>query len=145
MSQRRAVSGFTLVTVIFLLVVVSGLVVYITNIGVVQQTTVVYGLQGARALQAARSGIEWGIFQSINNGVCAGSTTINDAAFAGFSVEVQCIPTTHIEGDSMTGTIITYRLSAIASSGGLRFAGLRATTPAGKRVAGSTVIDSACC
>jgi MSHA biogenesis protein MshP len=78
-SQRRAVSGFTLVTVIFLLVVVSGLVVYITNIGVVQQTTVVYGLQGARALQAARSGIEWGIFQSINNGVCAGSTTINDA------------------------------------------------------------------
>jgi MSHA biogenesis protein MshP len=112
-SQRRVVSGFTLVTVIFLLVVVSGLVVYITNIGVVQQTTVVYGLQGARALQAARSGI----FQSINNGVCAGSATINDAAFAGFSVEVRCIPTTHIEGDPMSGTIITYRPTAIASSG----------------------------
>ena len=54
---------------------------------------------------------------AINNGVCAGSTVINDAAFAGFSVEVQCSPTTHIEGDPATGTIVTYRLTAIARSG----------------------------
>jgi len=114
---RQENSGFTLITAIFLLVVVAGMVVYITNIRVAQQTTVVYGLQGARALQAARSGLEWGIFQSINNGVCAGSTLINDAAFAGFSVEVQCSPTTHVEGDPATGTIITYSLIAIARSG----------------------------
>jgi MSHA biogenesis protein MshP len=102
---------------IFLLVVVAGLVVYITNIRAVQQTTVVYGLQGARALQAARSGLEWGIFQSTVNGLCAGSTSLNNAAFAGFSVEVQCTSTAHTEGVSPAGTINTYRLSAIASSG----------------------------
>jgi MSHA biogenesis protein MshP len=116
-SRRQAASGFTLITAIFLLVVVAGMVVYMTNIRVAQQTTVVYGLQGARALQAARSGLEWGIFQSINNDVCAGSTVINDAAFAGFSVDVQCTPTTHIEGDPATGTIVNYRLTAIARSG----------------------------
>lgn len=60
MSRRRS-SGFALIIAIFLLVlvVVAGLVVYITNIGVAQQTTVVCGLQGARVIQAARSGIEW--------------------------------------------------------------------------------------
>jgi hypothetical protein len=63
-----------------------------------------------------RSGLEWGIFQSINNGVCAGSTTVN-AAFAGFSFEVQCSSTTHVEGDPATGTIVTYRLTAFASTG----------------------------
>ncbi len=117
MSRRQAASGFALITAIFLLVVVAGMVVYMTNIRVAQQTTVVYGLQGARALQAARSGLEWGIYQSIYNGACAGSTVINDAAFAGFSVEVQCLPTTHVEGDPATGTIVTYRLTAIARSG----------------------------
>ena len=44
---------------------VAGLVPYITNIGIAQQTTVVYGLQGARANQAACRGIEWGISQAI--------------------------------------------------------------------------------
>ena len=117
MRLRQENSGFTLIAMLFLLAVVAGMIVYMTNIRVAQQNTVVYGLQGARALQAARSGIQWGIFQSINNGVCAGSTPVNSAAFAGFSVEVQCSPTTHVEGDPATGTIVTYSLTAIASSG----------------------------
>jgi MSHA biogenesis protein MshP len=57
--SRPRSSGFALIAAIFLLVVVAGLVEYITHIGVVQQTTVVCGLQGARAIQEARCGIEW--------------------------------------------------------------------------------------
>ena len=57
------------------------------------------------------------IYQSINNGVCARSTVINNAAFAGFSIDVQCRPTTHVEGDPAAGTIVNYRLTAIASIG----------------------------
>ncbi|MCG6888255.1 MAG: hypothetical protein LJE92_01595 [Gammaproteobacteria bacterium] len=74
-------------------------------------------VQDARTLQAARSGPEWGIFQSTVNGLCAGSTGLNNAAFAGFSVELQCTSTTHTDVVSTTGTIVTYRLVAIASSG----------------------------
>jgi hypothetical protein len=48
--------------------------------------------------------------------VCAGSTTVN-AAFAGFSVEVQCSSTTDVEGDPATGTIVTYHLTAFARTG----------------------------
>jgi hypothetical protein len=76
-------------------------------------TREVYGYQfkqnNAGYIVLPRSGIEWGIFQSINNGVYAGSTVVNNAAFAGFSVEVQCSPT--------TGTIVACQLTAIARSG----------------------------
>lgn len=58
-----------------------------------------------------------GIYQSTVNGVCAGSTAFNNAAFAGFSVEVQCTSTTLTEGASPARTIVTWRLVAIASSG----------------------------
>ena len=73
-------------------------------------------VQGARAPQVARSGLDRGIFQSTVNGLCAGSTGLNDAAFAGLSVEGRCNSTTHIEGVSPAGTIVTYRQVAIASS-----------------------------
>lgn len=116
--RQRPEGGFSLITAIFLLVVVAGLVVYMTNLRVVQQTTVVYGLQGARALQAARSGIEWGIARAIGSGTCAAAPPpFSDAAFAGFDISVQCTQTTHTEGAAPTGTIVTYRLLATASSG----------------------------
>lgn len=106
--------GFTLIAAIFLLVVVAGLVVYIANIGVVQQTTLLYGVQGARANQAARSGIEWGIYESIMNDNCAASTDITHAAFSGFNIRVECDRTVHVESGI---TINTFSLKAIASSG----------------------------
>jgi MSHA biogenesis protein MshP len=113
-SQRQR--GFTLITAIFLLVVVAALVVYMTNIRVVQQTTLVYGVQGARAMQAARSGLEWGIHQSIVNGSCAASTSfiIARPTLDNFSVEVKCVATTHTEGVT---PITTYRLVSIARAG----------------------------
>ena len=114
MTSAREQTGFTLITAIFLLVVVAAMVVYMTNIRVAQQTTVVYGVQGARAIMVARSGLEWGISQSIVSGSCAASSSFTDPAFAGFSVEVQCTQSTHTEGVT---PLVIYRLTAIASSG----------------------------
>ena len=117
MKRNFKQAGFTLVTAIFLLVVVAGLIVYMTNISVVQHTTAAYGLQGARGLQAARSGLEWGISRAIVSNSCAASTSFTDPALAGFSVQVQCAQTSHTEGTAPAGTINTYRLVAIATSG----------------------------
>ena len=109
-------SGFTLVAAVFLLVVVAGLIVYVTNIRVVQQTTLLYGVQGARAMQAARSGIEWGIYESIVGGSCAASSnfTLPDAELDDFNIEVQCASSVHTEGVT---PVTIYRLTAIASAG----------------------------
>ncbi len=116
MSRPHRQHGFTLIAAIFLLVVVAALVGFITNIRVAQQTTLVYGVQGARAMQAARSGIEWGIHESIVNGNCAASTsfTIARPTLDNFAIEVQCGATTHTEGVT---PITTYRLTSIASAG----------------------------
>ena len=114
--MKRRQTGFSLITAIFLLTVVAALVVFMANIRVVQQTTLLYGVQGARAMQAARSGIEWGIYESLNGPGCPGATTftIPDAALSAFSVNVTCNETSHTEGAT---TITTYQLTSIASSG----------------------------
>ncbi|MDJ0778487.1 MAG: pilus assembly protein MshP [Gammaproteobacteria bacterium] len=118
MTRLTRQAGFSLVTAIFLLVVVAVLVVYMTNLRVVQQTTLVYGVQGARALQAARSGIEWGIQRAIVGSNCAGSTTFSPTVppLDTFSIEVRCQSSQHTEGPP-AATITTYRLESIASSG----------------------------
>jgi MSHA biogenesis protein MshP len=113
-ATRRGQNGFTLIAAIFLLVVVAALVVYMTNIRVVQQITLLYGVQGARASLAARSGIEWGIQQSIVSGNCVASTSFSDTAFPGFNIEVQCGRSAHTEAAT---TIDIYQITAIASSG----------------------------
>lgn len=116
MKRSRTQRGFSLITAIFLLVVVAALVVYIANIRVVQQTTLLYGVQGARAMQAARSGIEWGIYQSIVGGACSASSSFSatDAELDDFNIEVQCASSVHTEG---TTPVTIYRLTAIASAG----------------------------
>ena len=112
--MRSRQRGFSLITAIFLLVAVASLVIYLTNIGVVQQTTLLYGVQGARASQAARSGIEWGIYRAIVDDSCAGPTSFTNAAFGGFSIVVECTRTTHFEGGKR---IDTFSLLSTSRSG----------------------------
>ena len=113
--MKRGQNGFTLIAAIFMLVVVATLVVFIAKARSVQQTTLLYGVQGARAIQAARSGIEWGIHQSIVNDSCVASSSFTSAAFAGFNIVVECDRTTHDEGGP--DLIHTFNLKSVASSG----------------------------
>jgi MSHA biogenesis protein MshP len=53
-------AGFTLVQAIFILVVLGLLGVVMLRLAGTQNTTSIFALQGARAYQAARSGLEWG-------------------------------------------------------------------------------------
>lgn len=116
MRVLKKASGFTLVTAIFLLSVVALLSVYMINARVVQQTTLVYSLQGARAMQAARAGIEWGIYDSIIDDNCSNTNfTLTGPALSAFTVTLTCTMSTHTEG---TIDIIVYRLTATATTGG---------------------------
>ena len=69
-------SGFSLVTAIFLLVILASLGAFIVTISGVQQTSSALDMQGSRAYQAARAGIEWGTYQVlINTGAVAVDTS----------------------------------------------------------------------
>ncbi len=109
-------SGFTLVTALFLLIVVALLSVYMINIRNVQQSTVLYGQQGARAMLAAHSGLEWGIYESVVNGLCAVNPPFTAAgtALSAYSITVTCTSSMHTEGAVL---ITTYRLTSTAQTG----------------------------
>ncbi|MBI3140792.1 MAG: agglutinin biogenesis protein MshP [Rhodocyclales bacterium] len=114
--------GFTMVTALFLLVVMAALGAFIAVVSTGQQMGSAMDLQGARAYQAARAGIEWGTFQvwSLNAtrdvGVCpANPTTFTFPAaattLADFTVTVACTATADPGG---FGGPTTYTITAVA-------------------------------
>ena len=112
---RSTQTGFTLITALFLIIVVALLSLYMVNFRTIQQSTVVFGLQGARAMQAVQAGLEWGIYDSITNGNCAASAfTATGAALNAFTINTSCALSTHLEGVT---PINTYRLTSTAQTG----------------------------
>ena len=64
----RKSGGVALVTAIFLLVVLSGLAVAVVSLTTSQQSAATQDEQSARAYQAARAGMEWALFTSLQTG-----------------------------------------------------------------------------
>jgi MSHA biogenesis protein MshP len=118
MIHHKLQKGFSLITAIFLLTVVALLMSSMINLSGVQHSTVVMSVQGARAFQAARSALEYGIFLALNSGTCNNSEALSFAAtepaLQAFDISLGCTSTTHDEG---IGTVTVYELSATASSG----------------------------
>ncbi|MBC8209948.1 MAG: pilus assembly protein MshP [Gammaproteobacteria bacterium] len=118
-------AGFSLITAIFLLVVVATLMSYMVNLSVVQHTTMAMSVQGARALQAARAGIEYGAYQALLDPVsgpawCAATPdslsfdAVAEPALSAFNVTLNCTSSNHAEG----ATVVTFfDISALAESG----------------------------
>jgi len=91
-AHRRS-RGVGLVTAIFLLVVIGALSVAMVTIYTSQQTSSTLDVQGARAYQAARTGIEWGLFRLRNGNNCAAQTSFtlpSDSSLRDFVVTVRC-------------------------------------------------------
>lgn len=86
--------GFAILTAIFILVVLAALGGFILTISSGQQIGSALDVQGARAYQAARAGIEWGLHQRLQAGVAcpAGSFVPAADTLAGFTVTVTCQP-----------------------------------------------------
>lgn len=94
--RRRRSRGVGIVTAIFLLVVLAGLGVALVTIFTSQQQATLLDEQGVRAGQAARAGLEWGLFHRLRPGdeTCADGST-NSVALGGdvlrqFTVSVAC-------------------------------------------------------
>ena len=116
LRRARRMRGFSLVTAIFLLVVLAGLAVAMVSITTVQSTQSAMDVQGVRAEQAARAGLEWGLRQQIAAGLSAGAPCIAATAFAlpagttlsSFVVSVQCATVTG------PGTLASWTITATA-------------------------------
>lgn len=88
-------SGISLVAAIFLLLLMAGLAAFMASIISATQINSAADVAGSRAYQAARAGVEWGMFQLDPNGSSSGlpscaAATGNLTAIAGHAVTVSC-------------------------------------------------------
>ncbi|MFA7400499.1 MAG: hypothetical protein WCZ98_08465 [Sideroxydans sp.] len=113
--------GFSIITAIFLLVVLAFLGVAMVTFSTTQHQTVAMDVMGSRAYQAARAGVDWGAYQVLRNGSCAATTTL--PAMAGtlsqFGVSVTCGSVAASEVTATSGTVTVYSLSSTATFGTL--------------------------
>lgn len=126
-STVTKLRGFAIVSAIFILVVLATLGAFIVNISTSQQIGSALDVQGVRAYQAARAGIEWGLYgvqssngfnyAAPNTRTCPGGVSPSTDSFspvattlAAFAVTVTCSETT----DGATGGPTIYRIVATA-------------------------------
>jgi MSHA biogenesis protein MshP len=97
----KGARGFSLVSAIFLMVVLVILGVSLVTISAVQQTTTAQLLQSVRANYAARAGVEWVGRQNLDTW-CPGPSYPMSSSFtlpaplAGFTVTIECYRSTHL-------------------------------------------------
>lgn len=110
--------GFTLVSAVFLTVVLVALGASLVSISTVQHMTSAQQLQSVRANYAARAGLEWAIGK-VSTGICAGTTALPAGAFGGqlasFAVTVTCASADH---DLGTGAPVAYYLVNVTVESG---------------------------
>lgn len=128
-AARLAQNGFALISAIFLLVILSALGAFMVSLSTMQQTASILDLQGSRAYQGARAGIEWGAYQimtpentnpaagGVVQYVCPASASSMPAlggSLKGFAVTLACVSNTYAEGGNV---LTTYQLTATATYG----------------------------
>ena len=122
-TSRRADAGFVLPTAIFLLVILAALGAYMVTLSRTSHISSALDVQGARAYQAARVGIEWAAWQVVDpqnlqpapTPCPVSPTTLTlGGTFGAFTVEVSCTLTLETDG---TDTVAVYQIVSTASSG----------------------------
>jgi MSHA biogenesis protein MshP len=126
--RRARESGFSLILALFLLVSLAAMGAYLLTISTLQEETSAADELGARAYQAAGSGIDWGLYELLRDPGGAYAAACNAAivpaapaaqtfalsgGLAGFSVKVECsssAPTT----EGSTSGLRAYLLKATA-------------------------------
>ncbi len=110
-------AGFSMVMVIFILVVLGLLGGYMVRLSGVQHATSTYAIQGARAYQAARAGVEWAIARISAGGACSDITTLLPMEFVdinNFSVSLTCTSQAYSEGIENP---VVYKITALSEFG----------------------------
>jgi MSHA biogenesis protein MshP len=120
--------GFSTAVAIFLLVVFAVLGAAMVTVSTMQHTETALDIRGARAYQAARAGIEWGLYRALDPDqliaaastppACwAGSPTVTlSGDLAAFTTTVTCSEV-NSPADELGKNVRVYLLTATASAG----------------------------
>lgn len=106
MRTMNYARGFSLITAIFLLVVLAALGAFMVIFTGLQQNTVQADVLGVRAYYAARAGVEWGLYRALDP-----DNTIAPGA-AGFVTCAQASGTINAMGDSLSPFTVVVNCTA---------------------------------
>ncbi len=126
-TSYKLQKGFSLVTAIFLLVVLGGLGAMMVTFFTAQQQSSALDVLGSRAYQAARAGVEWAAYNvaaqvagtewtgcSVGTTFTPGTGTALGGTLSPFTVAVTCNSVSAVEGAS---TIWIYDIAVSAVNG----------------------------
>lgn len=133
MSPSRNQRGFSIPAAIFIIVILAALGAFLATIGSSQHLGYAQDVTGAHALQAARAGVEWGVYQVIDHtpnpnpvtfptvfasacrtaGSSSGNITYTSANGQTFSVLIECRSSGPFY-DGSTTPLYSYQLTATA-------------------------------
>ncbi|WP_240789703.1 hypothetical protein [Pseudomonas leptonychotis] len=100
----------------FVMIVMSMVVIAMSRLSTTQHGSNSLAIQQARAYQAARAGLEWGISRAYKTASCAtGTPSQAGSALAEFSVSVACTANSYIDNEGRPVQI--FRLTATAQNG----------------------------
>lgn len=114
--MNRRESGFSIVTAIFLLVVLAMLGAFMLMLSGTQQVTTAMDVQGSQAFRAARTGLEWGIAKVKADAACSASFP-KDMTVEGYRVSVTCTRNADAYNEGGVERFI-YWLESTATRGG---------------------------
>lgn len=136
MSRNMEQRGFSLIMAIFLIVVLGGIAVFIGRVSTMQYHSSALDEEGSMAYQAARAGIEWGIYRAIIIDDRLGSGCANSTSFVlpltvpatlapatpqhtvNYTVTVACASTAATEG-STPNNVTVYQITSTAINAGV--------------------------
>lgn len=108
--------GFGLVAALFVIVIITLVIAAMARLSATQHGAGSLALQQARAYEAARAGLDWGISRAVNAGSCANaSVSMAGGGLSEFSVSLSCSSDGYTDEDGTALTI--YRLTAQAQNG----------------------------
>lgn len=113
---RRSAAGFALAAAIYLIVILAALAGFIAVLATHEQAGTIADIQGVRAYQAARTGVEWGLYNFKRASACSASTTIAPGGvLAAFTVTVSCtVSDMTTASTESTATVLIRRITANA-------------------------------
>ncbi len=136
--RQTGARGFALVAAIFLLVIIAAMGAFAVSLSANAHATGAVAVVGARAYEAARTGIEWAAYQVRDpNGTLAPGATNLPACFASpttlalpsamgsFTVQVSCTrhpatgasPNYHEEGDKRSAYYVVTSTASLGAAG----------------------------
>jgi MSHA biogenesis protein MshP len=116
LNSPRQQTGFALVAAMFLIIIIALVIAAMTRMAGNQSGTNSLAIQQARAYQAARAGIDWGINQAVA-GSCVGSKLLDltGSNLSEFNnAEVSCVRVDYLENGN---AVRIYTLTATAQNG----------------------------